>query len=250
VTPLRGCFVSGTDTGAGKSVLAAVIAAGLAARGRSVAAFKPVVTGTDEAPDPVFGRDHELLARAAGSLPAAVTPVTYGPPASPHLAARLAGEEIDPQALLAAARAAARGHDTLVAEGVGGLLVPLAGGWDIRRFAAALGLPLVIAARPGLGTINHTLLTLESARAAGLDVAGVVMTPWPAEPSAIELDNRTTVAELGEVDVAVLEPLASSDRAALASAAAALPIDSWVGGTDAAGGRVAPGRAASDRTAV
>ncbi len=82
---------------------------------------------------------------------------------------RLAGEEIDPDRLLEAARAAAEGADALVCEGVGGLLVPLASGYMVRDLAVDLALPLVIAAAPGLGTINHTLLTLEAARAAGLD---------------------------------------------------------------------------------
>ena len=92
----------------------------------------------------------------------------------------------------------------MIAEGVGGLLVPLAPDYLVRDLARDLGLPLVIAARPGLGTINHTLLTLEAARAAGLRVAGVVMTPWPEQPSAMEDANRETIARLGDVEVATL----------------------------------------------
>ena len=78
----------------------------------------------------------------------------------------------------AVARRAGAGSIAVV-EGVGGLLVPLGPEADVRDLARDLGLPLVVAARPGLGTINHTLLTLEAARAAGLTVAGVVLTPWP-----------------------------------------------------------------------
>ena len=77
----------------------------------------------------------------------------------------------------------------------------------VRDLAADLGYPLVVAASPGLGTINHTLLTIESARAAGLEVAAVVLTPWPEEPTAIELSNRETIAALGEVEVQTLPPL-------------------------------------------
>ena len=107
----------------------------------------------------------------------------------------------------------------LVCEGVGGLLVPLAGRVDVamrqevdrpylvRDLASDLGYPLVIAASPGLGTINHTLLTIEAARAAGLEVATVVLTPWPEEPSAIERSNRETIATLGKVEVQTLPPL-------------------------------------------
>src|SRR5262249_10647219 len=82
----------------------------------------------------------------------------------------------------AGARRVASGADALVVEGVGGLLVPLTTGYAVRDFALDLELPLVVAARPGLGTINHTLLTLEAARAAGLTVRAVVITPWPAAP--------------------------------------------------------------------
>ena len=98
----------------------------------------------------------------------------------------------------------------------------------MRDLAVALGLPVVVAARPGLGTISHTLLTLEAARAAGLDVRAVVLTPWPAEPGAIERSNRATIAAEGDVAVAVL-PVAELAPAALAAAGAALPLEDWLG---------------------
>ncbi|MCW2987713.1 MAG: dethiobiotin synthase [Solirubrobacterales bacterium] len=128
-------------------------------------------------------------------------------PASPHLAAALAGEEIKPARLLEAAQVAAGRADALVCEGVGGLLVPLSPGYLVRDLAADLGYPLVVVASPGLGTINHTLLTLESARAGGLEVTVVVLTPWPEEPSEIESSNRDTIAALGEVEVQTLRQL-------------------------------------------
>lgn len=92
----------------------------------------------------------------------------------------------------------------LVCEGVGGLLVPLRGDYLVRDFAVDLGLPLVIAASPGLGTINHTLLTIEAARSASLAVESVVLTPWPNEPSPIEQSNRETIEVLGDVRVLTL----------------------------------------------
>jgi len=224
---LRGCFVTGTDTGAGKTVVAAAIAAALRARGERVAVWKPVVTGIDE-PDPGgWPADHELLAAAAGVGVDGVTSATFGPAVSPHLAAELAGVALSLEVLAGAARAATDGADVLVAEGVGGLLVPF-GDFDVRDLAVALGLPLVIAARPGLGTINHSRLTLEVARAAGLDVRAVVLTPWPAEPSVMERSNRTTIARLGGVEVATL-PATTPDVADLARAGATLPFDGWLG---------------------
>jgi dethiobiotin synthetase len=172
-----------------------------------VAAFKPAVTGLDEDADPAWPRDHELLADASGAAPKDVTPHTFGLAASPHLAASLAGAHLEPPELLAGVRAAASGADVLVVEGVGGLLVPLTLGYSIRDFAVDLGLPLVVVARPGLGTINHTLLTIEAVRGVGLAVAAVVLTPWADEPSTLELSNRETIERLGGVRVETLPEL-------------------------------------------
>lgn len=224
---MRGCFVTGTDTGVGKTVLAAAMAAALRAGGVRVAAFKPVVTGVDE-PEPGRPPDHELLGAAAGVDPATVAPLRFGPPVSPHLAAELAGTEIDPAALVGAARAAGAGADALIVEGVGGLLVPLTPTCTIRDLARELGLPVVVAARPGLGTISHSLLTVEAARAVGLDVRAVVLTPWPDAPGAMERSNRETISGMGDVDVHTLAAtgIAPGD---LARAGAALPVADWLG---------------------
>ena len=208
---MRGVFVTGTGTEVGKTVVAAVLARTAAARGERVAVFKPALSGLDEPGEP----DHELLRRAAGSAQTAdqIAPYRYGPPVSPHLGAELAGEEIDPQRLLEAARAAADGADQLVVEGVGGFMVPLSRAHLVRDFARDLGLPVAIAAAPGLGTINHTLLTLVAVRAAGLDAAAVVLTPWPDPPDEIERSNRETIAALGEVQVLTLQRLDLADPA-------------------------------------
>lgn len=226
---LRGCFVTGTDTGVGKTVVSAAIVAALRRRGLVVRAVKPLVTGLDDVPDPDWPPDHELLARAAGSDPADVILAGYGPPVSPHLAAELAGGPAPTLQWLAdGVRAAGRDGAITVVEGVGGLLVPLGPDADVRALARALGLPLIVAARPGLGTINHTLLTLEAARGAGLEVAGVVLTPWPADPSVMERSNRDTIARLGSVEVATLGLVARADPELLADAAASLPLERWL----------------------
>ena len=227
--PLRGCLVTGTDTGAGKTVVAASIAAALHVRGDRVAVWKPVVTGVDEPDEGGWPADHELLARAVGGNARDVTTAIFGPAVSPHLAAELAGAVLELGALTRAAHAAAAGADVLVAEGVGGLLVPF-GDFAVRELAIALGLPLVVAARPGLGTINHALLTIEVARAAGLDVRAVVLTPWPAEPTVMQRSNRATIERLGEVEVATL-PATTPAVADLARAGATLRFDRWIGGS-------------------
>jgi dethiobiotin synthetase len=225
---MRGLFVTGTDTGAGKSVLSAALVAAMAAAGEPVRAYKPVLTGLDEPPDHAWPRDHELLGAASRQLPELVAPLRFGPAVSPHLAAELADTPIALERLLAAAGTLAA-DGTLVVEGVGGLLVPLSREASVADLAVALALPLVIAARAGLGTINHTLLTIEAARARGLHVAAVVLTPWPQEPELIERSNRETIAELGRVEVAVLQTLDGPETATLALAGALLAWRDWLG---------------------
>jgi dethiobiotin synthetase len=222
---MRGLFVTATDTGVGKTVLSAALLAALSATGETVRAFKPVVTGLeDEAEIEVRGAwppDHALLALAAHMASDEVTPLRYGPAVSPHLAAQLAGEQIDPAALLAAAQA----HDgagTLIVEGVGGLFTPLADDYSVCDLAVALDLPVLIAARPGLGTINHTLLSIRAARTAGLTVRAVVFTPWPAQPTAVEHSNQATVARLGDVQVQTLSEIARPALEDLAEAGSPL----------------------------
>jgi len=266
---VHGLFVTGTDTGVGKTVVAAAICAALAARGERVAAFKPVVTGTDDDSGD-WPPDHELLATSAnaGQTAADVAPITLGPPLSPHYAAEIANATIDPAHLRAVAHSAAAlagvtasaepiGRTTpaesaaaggfpssdsqadresprrrvpqppgaLICEGVGGLLVPLTPDYSIRDLAVDLALPLIVVARTGLGTINHTLLTVGAARAAGLTVAGIVMTPWPEHPEPIERSNRTTIERLSGIPVSGL-PLATRDT--LAAAGGTLPLDDWL----------------------
>jgi dethiobiotin synthetase len=228
---MRGCFVTGTDTGVGKTVLAATIVATLRARGEHVRALKPVITGLDEPPDPVWPPDDELLASVADTTPAAVAPLRYGAAASPHLAAEMAGEPLSADALravIARARAESAAGGALIVEGVGGLLVPLCTGYDVRELIRDASLPVVICARPGLGTINHTLLTVEAARAAALEVRAVVLNPWPEDPGPVARSNRATIGALGRIPVWTLPPLPGPDPSLMARAGAALPLDAWL----------------------
>ena len=226
---MRGALITGTDTGVGKTVLTAAIVAALRARGRPLRVLKPVITGLDEPAEGGWPRDHELLAALAGVGPQEVAPIGYGPAVSPHLAAEMAGRPIDVEQLRGILAEAASGPEVLVIEGVGGLLVPLTDSYSVRDLARDAGLPVLIAARPGLGTINHTLLTLESARAAGLEVSGVVLTPWPVDPGEIERSNLETIARLGRVEVATLRRIDAPLPDLLAAAAESLPLERWLG---------------------
>jgi dethiobiotin synthetase len=223
---MRGVFVTGTGTEVGKTVVACAIAATLASRGERVATFKPAVTGLSELAG--AAPDHQLLRRSAGSGQAAeaVSPYRFGPAVSPHLAAELAGIEIAPSHLVAGAESAAANADALVVEGVGGLLVPLCDRYLVRDFATELALPVVIAAGPGLGTINHTLMTIECAQSAGLYVAAVVLTPWSRFPSAMERSNRATIELLSDVETFGLPHVEAADGF---GPVRGLPADRWVG---------------------
>jgi len=213
---VRGVFVTGTGTEVGKTVVAAALANTARRSGERVAVFKPAVSGLDEyrlrpevweaAPELP---DQALLRLAAGCSQGddEIAPYRYGPPVSPHLGAELEGESIDPDRLRGAALEATEGADLLVCEGVGGFLVPLTPGYLVRDLARDLGLPVVIVGSPGLGTINHTLLTVEAVRAAGLDVATVVLNPWPAAPTEIERSNLETIERIARVRVETLPRL-------------------------------------------
>jgi dethiobiotin synthetase len=250
---VRGLFVTGTDTDVGKTVLSASLLAALRASGKRVTAYKPAVTGLDEPvagadERPSYPADHELLAAAAGMTPEEVAPLRYGPAVSPQLAAEMAGELLTRERVLDGARAAltrasgsigggapdgdtaADGDDrVLIVEGAGGLLSPLAEEMTICDLAVVLRLPLLIAARPGLGTINHALLTVQVARAYGLDVRAVVLTPWPEEPSRLERANRAAITRFGFVEVDTLAHVAAPRVEELARAGAALPWRRWLG---------------------
>lgn len=190
-------------------MVAAVIAHTWRAEGLRVGVFKPAVSGLEEGGE----ADHELLRRASASTQTddEIAPYRYGPPVSPHLGAELAGEAIERSRLLEVAAGAARGADRLVAEGVGGLMVPLRDDYLVRDLILDLGLPAVIVADPSLGTINHTLLTVEALRSVGVEIATIALNPWPREPGAVELSNRGTLAQLTALPVQTLRHLDLAD---------------------------------------
>ena len=191
-----GIFVAGTDTGVGKTVVAAAIALAARSRGRRVAPLKPAQTGAGEGVG-----DAEFVAGLVGCDEPleAICPVRLAAPLAPAVAASLEGVRLDPGAAVAAYEALRDRHDLVVVEAAGGVLVPFSEGVDMAGLAATLGLPVVVAARPGLGTLNHTLLTLEALHRRGLTVLGVVISGYPAEPGLDALTNPGVLARLTPV---------------------------------------------------
>jgi dethiobiotin synthetase len=170
---MRGLFVTATDTGVGKTEVACALVSGARAAGLDVGAMKPAQSGLT----PGEASDAERLREAAGGADPLelVCPYQFEPPLAPGVAARLAGVEISLPRLVEAARTLASRHAALVVEGAGGLLVPLTPSQTYADLAVALGLPVLVVARAGLGTVNHAALTIEALRARGLALAGVVL---------------------------------------------------------------------------
>jgi dethiobiotin synthetase len=197
---VRGVFVTATDTGVGKTVVTAALARALRARGIDAGVAKPVQSGN--AVDDSAG-DAALLVLGAGvdDDPAAICPYAFLAPLAPLVAARLEGRTVDPQVVLERLDAVAARHDVLLVEGAGGLLVPVGEDWTIADLAAWLGLPLLVVARTGLGTVNHTLLTLAAARQRGLEPLGVVLNGASDDGDASPSTNPDLIEAFGEVAV-------------------------------------------------
>lgn len=183
----RGIFVTGTDTGVGKTVVAAALARLLKMRGLNVGVMKPVTSGCREEEGRLVSDDALLLTQAAGvPCPEDVAPYLLREPLAPAEAAKRDGIRIDFSHIREAYDRLAAQYDYLIVEGAGGLMVPLAGGMLVADLARQLELPLLVVARPGLGTINHTVLTCFAAGQMGLSVSGVVVNRYPADPGPAE----------------------------------------------------------------
>lgn len=230
----RGVFVTGTDTGVGKTLVASGLARHLRNSGLNVGVMKPVETGVA---DPVLpGPDAALLQWAAGCADALelIAPYRLRAPLAPALAAKEEAVAVDLAHLVETARSLRDRHDFTLIEGAGGLMVPLAGGLLVADLVLQLGLPLLVICRPGLGTINHTLLTVHAARTMGIPLAGIIINGMPAKPDAAEALAPHTLASLASADLlGVLPRVEGSDREkveSLADAIAGLPTLPWLHG--------------------
>jgi dethiobiotin synthetase len=234
----RGLFFTGTDTGVGKTRVVCAVALALRRRGVAVAVRKPVATGATLRGGRWVSDDTLSLARAAGLTAEsdldAITPFTFPVPAAPPVAARLDGVALSLSDLAAAVRRQSEPGQLVLAEGVGGLLCPLTGSETVADLADVLRWPVVVVTRRSLGTLNHTLLTVEVALNRGLPVAGIVVNET-TPPGGVA--DETNVTELGQrVGVPILavvpfsqdversvEAVTPVDWPALASKPATLP---------------------------
>jgi dethiobiotin synthetase len=208
---VKHCFITATGTDVGKTIVTAGLVRALRNRGLNAVTMKPVQTGipSDEAAGTAEAEpsDLDIHLLHGGYTPTEderklLMPYAYEPACSPHLAGRLAGRYPDVDHIVTCATQLASDHEVVLAEGAGGILAPIDEERTMLDVMVALGWPVLLVAHRGLGTINHTLLSIEALRRAGLDILGVVFNETEdAEPDFIKRDNPETVAKFGSVRV-------------------------------------------------
>lgn len=203
---MTGIFITGTDTGVGKTAIATGLAAALKKRGYSVGVMKPIQSGAVEKNGKLISQDAEFLKKALGTHdePELVCPVLLREPLAPSVAAEIEGTEIDLELIRNAYLELERRHDVVIVEGAGGIAVPLKKELLISDLIVQLGTPAIIVSRAGLGTINHTFLTVEHARKKGIPVVGVIINNYRG--GKVEETNPKIIAELTGIPVLGIVP--------------------------------------------
>jgi dethiobiotin synthetase len=216
----RGIFITGTDTGIGKTFVGIGIARALRAAGVDVGVMKPAETGCSVRRGALYPKDALSLMRAAKSADALdlVNPYRFQAPLAPSVAAAQEGSMIVLPRLAATYRKLARMHTFMIVEGAGCILVPLTSTSDFLDLAALIGLPVLIVARPGLGTINHTLLTVMAIRCRGLAIAGIVINHSEnRRTDGAALTNPAVIAQRSGVPVIGIVRHGKTDLSAIAN---------------------------------
>lgn len=187
-------FVTGTDTGVGKTRFCSLLIEALRAEGRDAVGYKPVCSGDRD--------DAVLLANASGGLDLdRVNPVWLRASVAPLVAGMLENRPVDPARLVEGYRSLARDHATVIVEGAGGWRVPIAENYDISDLAADLGLPVILVVGNRLGALNHTILTVDSIRARGLEIAGLVINHLADELDTAAITNKGIIEQLTGVPI-------------------------------------------------
>jgi dethiobiotin synthetase len=204
-----GLFITGTDTGVGKTLIAGAIARILTEQDVKVGVFKPIATGCRHTREGLISSDAEFLAYCSDcDYPlSVVNPVSYHIPAAPIVSADYEHREINLEEIYSAYNYICQCCEVIIVEGIGGIRVPITEDIDVLDLAAGFGLPVVIVSRPDLGTINHTLLTIDAIRSRNLKIAGVVINGYDAskeEPA--EATAPQVIARCGNVNILSIVP--------------------------------------------
>lgn len=187
-------FITGTDTGVGKTYVTSLILASLRAEGRDAAGFKPVSCGDRD--------DAILLAEASGGLPLdEVNPLHFSTPLAPHTSALLSNTTIDPALLVTAYNRFASAHELVIVEGAGGWEVPLTENYFISDLARDLSLPVILVAANRIGALNHILLTLAAIKAKGLTCSGIILNQLEDEMDTPMITNKGILGSLTTIPI-------------------------------------------------
>lgn len=203
MTNKPGIFITGTDTGVGKTVVSAGLAMVLRSRGIKVGVMKPVATGCYGLDKRLISQDAVYLMEAAeNEYPAHTSPSRFRNPLSPNVAAMLEKKEVDLNQIRTAYRELQKNYDFIIVEGIGGLLVPLTKDYYVANLIREFQLPIAIVSKSGLGTINHTLLTVDAALIRGFDIRGIIFNRMPTVNfSMAEITNPKVVHDLTGIPV-------------------------------------------------
>ena len=186
----RGIFITGTDTGVGKTIVTAAVAAAFTAHGVNTGIMKPITTGEAERSAGLSDPDWLVSAMGVTDPPDLIAPYRFRTAAAPLIAAARDGRAIEPARIIGALQALAARHDCVVVEGIGGVLVPVTPDLFVVDLARQMGLPVLVVARTSLGSINHTLLTLECLRSRGVPILGLIFNN-PARPPSVPDESDT-----------------------------------------------------------
>jgi dethiobiotin synthetase len=211
---LPGLFITATDTGVGKTLVAGAIADRLRRQGLRVGVLKPVATGCVKRREGLVSEDAEFLAACADArVPLdVICPNRYAEPLSPNVAADRAQRPVEWDAIQRSIRMIVGTSDVIIVEGAGGILTPIDDGHSMLDLARWIGLPTVVVARPSLGTINHTALTVAALKQAGVRVAGVVVNGYPNDtPSVAEETNPRQIEKWAKTKVLAIVPRDAMD---------------------------------------
>lgn len=214
---MRGLFITGADTEIGKTFITSLLTLGLRKMGHNVCPMKPIASGAVESEGQWVSEDALMYRQLGGIQEEAVrmSPLCFRKPASPHFAAELEGITIDPTAAIRSVRKLAGDYEALLVEGIGGWQVPITYKYTVADFAKELNLPVLVVSANRLGTISHTLLTLESIRHRGIEPAGLIFThPHPAGDAEIARNNIETLTRMDPTPLWGVVPFLSGERRA------------------------------------
>jgi dethiobiotin synthetase len=210
----KGFFITGTDTGVGKTVVTAGLAGFYRQLGTRVGVMKPIESGCKRLEDGLHPEDALFLKKMSSSPDALdlIVPYRLEPPLTPSVAAEMEGVEIDLEAIKRIYQQLERNYDLMLVEGVGGVMAPLYKRSTSVDLVRLLGIPVIVVARNTLGTINHTLLTVEHARQRGLTLVGIIVNNCDADPDVSSETNPEVIKQLSGLPLLGVIPYLPSHK--------------------------------------